>query len=75
MSFTHVSLVEASFLSCREARADDPARFLFSKGPHHNDETPADQANGDKALLAFRMLFVEDFKIIIGCKEAFRFLK
>ena len=75
MSFTHVSLIEAFFFSCGEARTDDPGRFFFSKSPHHNDETPADQANGDKALLALRMPFIEDLKIIIGRKKAFRFLK
>jgi len=75
MSFTHVSLVEAFFISCCEARTDDPGRFLFSKSPDHNDEPPADLANGYKALLVFRMLFVEDLKIIIGSKKAFRFLK
>ena len=75
MSFTHVSLVEALFLSCGEARTDDPGGFLFSKSPYHNDEPPADQAYGDEAILALRMLFVEDLKIIIGCKKAFRFLK
>ena len=59
MSFTHVCLVEACFFFCRKARADDPGCFLFRKSPHHNNETPADQADRDKALLAFRMLFVE----------------